>query len=573
MRTTHSLASAGLVLLLCLCTSGRAHEQAEALAEPGYRPGSSLSALFVSEVATTEIAVFPTIVRTPDTSGYSIASRQRVVEFLNNNGLGTGMAADIEFYMGPVEARSQYEMFLNSMETIGAQLSEYKRQVDYVMVLELLFPPVRAGTTAVFGIHCFVLAPDGTNAFSFLLNSHHKLFVDANLRTSDITAKGRERLAIKSTEVALTALKQQIQQASGSAAQTMDAAATRAIAGVIDGFESPLPSGVDVNGIPIGFFTFSDGSSEVSISTTTDHPPLPGEAVGNGVLRLDLDVSGWAGVLRNFENEDLTEWSAQDWRGFGEIRFWLYGRNSGTGLFVDILDNRNPGSKTDDAERYSFVFDDDFSGWRLITIPFTRMARKEIGNGAPLDGLGLSEVHGWAFGTLNTDGQATYYIDDFALASASSAVRGPGAGAANYPINELPMYGGRDKTASQRQADETYIQEMTRGGRSREDAANEAAQVAWNVYYRGDKSTAIKRFNQAWLLDPDNRLALWGFAATCMDRGQIEHAVRFYRMALENGPEDPRLQYEYEVATRLLEPDRSGERSGLEKGGTSAGDP
>ncbi|MGB5543220.1 MAG: carbohydrate binding domain-containing protein [Gammaproteobacteria bacterium] len=573
MRTTHRLTSAGLVVLLCLYSASQAHEQAEALTEPGYRPGSSLSTVFVSEVATAEIAVFPTIVRTPHMSRYSIASRQRVVEFLNKNGLGRGTAADIEFDMGTVEARSQYEMFLNTMETIGEQLSEYKRQVDYVMVLEVLFPPARSGTNEVFGIHCFVLAPDGTNAFSFLLNSHHKAFVDASLRTSDMTAKGRERLAIKSTGVALTALKEQIEQASGSVAETMDAAAAKAIAGVLDGFESRLSSGMDINGIPIGFFTFSDGSSEVSISTTGDHPPLPGEAAGNGVLRLDLNVSGWAGFLHNFENEDLTEWSAQDWRGLGEIRFWLYGRNSGTGLFVDILDNRNPGSKTDDAERYVFVFDDDFSGWRLITIPFTRMVRKEIGNGAPLDGLGLSEVHGWAFGTLNTDGQATYYIDDFALASSSSAVPGPGAGAVDYPINELPMYGGREKTASQKQADETYIQTMTRDGRSRGDAANEAAKVAWNVYYVGDKSTAIKRFNQAWLLDPDNPLALWGFAATCMDRGQIEDAVRFYRMALENGPEDPRVQYEYEMATQLLELDRSGERPSLGEAGTSGKDP
>src|SRR5690606_9886374 len=67
----------------------------------------------------------------------------------------------------------------------------------------------------------------------------------------------------------------------------------------------------------------------------------------------------------------------------------------------------------DDAERYTVTFTDDFSGWRELQFPFDSFTRKEIGNGAPADGFTLSEVHGWAFGALNTNGQAiTWYIDD-----------------------------------------------------------------------------------------------------------------------------------------------------------------
>src|SRR5678815_5977754 len=43
------------------------------------------------------------------------------------------------------------------------------------------------------------------------------------------------------------------------------------------------------------------------------------------------------------------------------------------------------------------------------------LARKEIGNGAPNDGLGLTEVHGWAFGALGTGGPRTYYLDQVTL--------------------------------------------------------------------------------------------------------------------------------------------------------------
>ncbi|MGE5156110.1 MAG: family 16 glycosylhydrolase, partial [Betaproteobacteria bacterium] len=89
--------------------------------------------------------------------------------------------------------------------------------------------------------------------------------------------------------------------------------------------------------------------------------------------------------------------------------------NSGTTLFVDVLDNRKPGSTKDDAERWSTDLMDDFSGWKQIEIPFASLHRKEIGNGAPNDGLGLTEVHGWALGAITTPSPQSYYVDDASL--------------------------------------------------------------------------------------------------------------------------------------------------------------
>ena len=90
----------------------------------------------------------------------------------------------------------------------------------------------------------------------------------------------------------------------------------------------------------------------------------------------------------------------------------MHGTGSGTQLFIDILDNRNPGSTTDDAERWTVSFLDDFVGWQQLEFPFASFTRKEIGNGAPNDGLGLFEMHGWALGTLGTGGPRTYYVDE-----------------------------------------------------------------------------------------------------------------------------------------------------------------
>ena len=77
-----------------------------------------------------------------------------------------------------------------------------------------------------------------------------------------------------------------------------------------------------------------------------------------------------------------------------------------------MLDNRNPGSIKDDAERWSIDFLDNFSGWQEIKIPFASMHRKEIGNGAPNDGFGLTEVHGWALGAVTTPAPQSYYVDN-----------------------------------------------------------------------------------------------------------------------------------------------------------------
>ncbi|MBW6466933.1 MAG: CIA30 family protein [Brevefilum sp.] len=182
---------------------------------------------------------------------------------------------------------------------------------------------------------------------------------------------------------------------------------------VVDDFESGLPSGTDGDGVAVGFVTFHDPNSTVGISITDAPPaPVPGADEPNHVLQLDLNVVSWAGFVHNFENETVDTWTPQDWSAYEGISFWLYGHNQGTTIFVDVLDNRNPGSTTDDAERWTFSFVDNFSGWQEIRIPFADMTRKEIGNGAPNDGFNLTEVHGYAVGTLNTGGATAYYIDN-----------------------------------------------------------------------------------------------------------------------------------------------------------------
>jgi beta-glucanase (GH16 family) len=196
------------------------------------------------------------------------------------------------------------------------------------------------------------------------------------------------------------------------------AAAEDGVVEIVDDFESGLPAATDGDGLAIGFFTFADPNSAVAISTTDAPPaPVPDSMAGNSVLQVDTTVVefGWAGLSHAFENETVDTWTPQDWSGFKGISFWLYGNSTGSVLFVDILDNRNPGSTTDDAERFSIDIPDDFAGWQYFEIPFEDFARKEIGNGAPNDGFTLTEVHGWAFGTWNSQQSFTNYLENIGL--------------------------------------------------------------------------------------------------------------------------------------------------------------
>jgi beta-glucanase (GH16 family) len=191
---------------------------------------------------------------------------------------------------------------------------------------------------------------------------------------------------------------------------------------VIDDFETGLPYGTDADGMGIGFVTWGDTWAGTTVALAnpvvgdTDPLAIPGQIGNSSLLQVNLNVNGWGGLTHAFENETVDTWVPQDWSAYEGISFWLYGNNTGNGLFFEINENRNPGSVVNDAEIWTYPFTDDFEGWQQLTIPFDAFTRKEIGNGAPNDGLTLEDVHGWAFGSLQTGGAAVvYYLDSVAL--------------------------------------------------------------------------------------------------------------------------------------------------------------
>ena len=191
---------------------------------------------------------------------------------------------------------------------------------------------------------------------------------------------------------------------------------------LLDDFEGgELPVGQD-GAVAIGYFSWSDGSA-VSIQAVEvgagDDRARPDQTGVNSILQLSTDIKngGWAGFSHAFQNETGDQWITQDWSAYEGIAMWVYGNNTGGTLFTDILDNRNPDSRGDDAERWTFDVPDDFEGWQYIEMPFAEFRRKDIGNGAPNDGFTLTQVHGYALGAYGAVamGQQTNYLDQVTL--------------------------------------------------------------------------------------------------------------------------------------------------------------
>ncbi len=177
-----------------------------------------------------------------------------------------------------------------------------------------------------------------------------------------------------------------------------------------------LDPGTDPDGIKLGFETFSDGSPvEIALESTPPAPILPHLGDDNQVLRMTQNVGGFAGFAHRFTTDGST-WAAQDWSANAGFGFWFHGEGAGTTVFVDILGARNPGSTTDDAQRWTVDFRDDTPGWGFRSWDFSELGLKNINNGAPAGNVfEPGVVHGWAVGTLATGQERTFYVDDLVL--------------------------------------------------------------------------------------------------------------------------------------------------------------
>ena len=103
-----------------------------------------------------------------------------------------------------------------------------------------------------------------------------------------------------------------------------------------------------------------------------------------------------------------------------------------------------------------------------------------------------------------------------------------------------PMYGETEKDERFKKADDDFRKDMLKKFGSIDMAVNDILDKAWALFYQNDLVTAMMRFNQAWLLNPDYPDAYFGFAALLEMKGESAKAIRFYTTAAEKDKDNSR---------------------------------
>lgn len=91
-------------------------------------------------------------------------------------------------------------------------------------------------------------------------------------------------------------------------------------------------------------------------------------------------------------------------------------------------------------------------------------------------------------------------------------------------INLRPMYGRVEKCREQLEADERFLSRSDKEEANRSKASIQMLDNAWYYLHQGDYNTAMKRANQAWLLDSTNIATYASFAVILDLKGELDDA-------------------------------------------------
>lgn len=103
------------------------------------------------------------------------------------------------------------------------------------------------------------------------------------------------------------------------------------------------------------------------------------------------------------------------------------------------------------------------------------------------------------------------------------------------PGNLQPAYGGGSMTKEERKVHDQFIDTVIKAYGTEEKAGEETLKRAWSYYNQGDYATAMKRFNQAWLLDKDNPEIFYGFSQVLKAWGYENEAAEWGKKAAAAG--------------------------------------
>lgn len=105
-------------------------------------------------------------------------------------------------------------------------------------------------------------------------------------------------------------------------------------------------------------------------------------------------------------------------------------------------------------------------------------------------------------------------------------------------INLIPMYGHAKKCQAQLDADKKFIEHVLQDYGSLKEGSIKHVWLGWQYLEKNDYETAMKRFNQAWLLDSLNADVYWGFGCLLREQRKIDEAIEMFNRSIDINPEN-----------------------------------
>lgn len=102
-------------------------------------------------------------------------------------------------------------------------------------------------------------------------------------------------------------------------------------------------------------------------------------------------------------------------------------------------------------------------------------------------------------------------------------------------IDNIPMYGQPEipRPDFLKKADEDFIKQATSGFGSREAASKAWFAQAERFMNQGNLDYAMRRYNQSWLLNPNNYQPYWGFGRAMLERNKMHEAIQHLEKAIQ----------------------------------------
>jgi Tfp pilus assembly protein PilF len=102
------------------------------------------------------------------------------------------------------------------------------------------------------------------------------------------------------------------------------------------------------------------------------------------------------------------------------------------------------------------------------------------------------------------------------------------------PVNEQPFFGFATKSPEEKAADEKFVDAIVGATGSREKAFDETTLRGWRAINTGKIKEAAVRFNQAFLISPEQSRVYHGFAVVAQARfNDLDAADELFKIALD----------------------------------------